>query len=180
MLPKVFVSEPVNQKGLDILKDKVEFIFAPDTSKTTAISMVKDAVAVLLRATTLFDAEVINAAPKLRVIARTGVGFNNVDIETAGSKGIYVCTTPGTNNITVAEHTIAMIFALAKQVIHQDQSVRNQKWLERFSARQLDVNGKRIGMSDWVVLEKRRQKNALLWDSLLLLLIHLQKMLRKG
>lgn len=145
-IPKVFVSEPVNQKGLDLLKGKVDFIFAPDTSKATTLRLIGDADAALLRATTIFDKDVLNAAPRLKIIARTGTGFNNVDIKSAENKGIYICTTPGTNAETVAEHTLAMVLALAKQVIHQDKAVREQQWVERFSKRQIDIKGKTIGL----------------------------------
>ena len=145
-LPKVFVSEPVNQKGLDLLAGKAEVVLAPDTTKATALRLIADCAAVLARATTIFDAEVIAAAPNLRVIARTGVGYNNVDLAACAARNIPVCIAPGTNNETVAEQTLAMILALAKQVVHQDRAVRQGQWLERFSPRQMDVQGKTVAL----------------------------------
>ena len=144
--PRVFVSEPVNQRGLDLLADRVTFVHAPDTSRETALRLVGDCAAALLRATTVFDADVIAAAPRLRVIARTGVGYNNVDLAACDARGIPVCTTPGTNHETVAEQTLAMILALAKQIIHQDHAVRTGQWGERFSPRQRDLRGQTVGL----------------------------------
>ena len=144
--PKVFISEAINQKGIDVLEGKVDFVFAPDTTKETAIKLIADCDAAILRATTIFDAEVINAAKKLKIISRTGVGYNNVDLAAAGNRGIYVTITPGTNNTTVAEHVVAMVFAFAKQIQFMDRSVREQNWQHRFSPFQMDISGKTIGI----------------------------------
>ncbi|MFS4467478.1 hydroxyacid dehydrogenase [Maribacter sp. 2210JD10-5] len=144
--PKVFISEPINPKGIDLLKDAVELVHSPDTTKTTALKLIGDCDAAILRATTIFDAEVIEAAEKLKVIARTGVGYNNVDLETAAKKGIYVTLTPDCNHTTVAEHVLAMILALAKQVFFMDAAVREGKWAARFSPHQMDIAGKTVGI----------------------------------
>lgn len=145
-IPKIFISEPINKQGMDILGDQVEILLAPDTRKETALIMIKDADAAILRATTRFDSEVIEAGIKLKAIVRTGVGLDNVDMKFAGEKGIYVCNTPGTNDETVAEHVVAMVMALSKQVIVMDRAVREQRWQERFSPMQRDVKNKMLGI----------------------------------
>ncbi|GAB3427313.1 hydroxyacid dehydrogenase [Niabella aquatica] len=145
-LPKVFVSEPINIKGIELLKDKVQFVFAPDTKKDTALQLIADADAAILRATTVFDKEVIDRATDLKVIARTGVGVDNVDLEFAAQKGILVCNTPGTNDNTVAEHVLTLIFAMSKQIFLMDKAVRTQQWSQRFSSRQIDVKEKILGI----------------------------------
>jgi D-3-phosphoglycerate dehydrogenase len=145
-LPKVFISEPIDNKGIEMLRGKTEIIVSPDTKKETALSLIGDADAVILRATTTFDREVIEKAHNLKIIVRTGIGVDNVDLKFAGEKGIFVCNTPGTNDETVAEHVVAMILAFAKQVILMDQAVRNQNWKERFSPNQIDVKNKRVGI----------------------------------
>lgn len=144
--PKVFISEPINQEGLNLLEGRVEFVFAPETTKETAIKLIEDCDAAILRATTIFDANVIAAANKLKIIARTGVGYNNVDLAAAARKGIYVTITPGTNTTTVAEHVLAMIFAFGKQIFFMDSAVREGRWEERFSKHQMDIAGKTIGI----------------------------------
>jgi D-3-phosphoglycerate dehydrogenase len=145
-LPIVLVSEPINVKGIELLKDKVQLLHAPDTSKPTAMELVAKADAAILRATTLFDRDVIACGGKLKIIARTGVGVDNVDLKFAAQKGILVCNTPGTNDDTVAEHVFSLILALAKQTFLMDKAVRTQKWEQRFSSRQMDVKGKTLGI----------------------------------
>jgi D-3-phosphoglycerate dehydrogenase len=145
-LPIVIISEPIHPVGMDMLKGKVRIKIAPDTLKATAMSMAGDADAVILRATTVFDKEVIDRCVRTKVIARTGVGVDNVDLRYAGEKGIYVCNTPGTNTETVAEHVAAMILALSKQVIFMDRAVRLGRWQERFSPAQRDLKGKKLGI----------------------------------
>ena len=144
--PKVFISEPIHQKGLELLDDIVEIVEAPDTSKKTVLSLIKDCQAAILRATTQFDAEVINTARNLRIIARTGVGYNNVDLAAASNRGIYVTLTPGANTTTVAEHVLTMILTLGKQVFFMDLAVREGQWNNRFSNFQMDVSGKTVGI----------------------------------
>jgi D-3-phosphoglycerate dehydrogenase / 2-oxoglutarate reductase len=144
--PTIFISEPIHPKGMAMLQGKAILIQATDTSKETAISLIKEADAAILRATTLFDKEVIEHGVKLKVIARTGIGVDNVDLKAAGEHGIIVCNTPGVNDETVAEHVLAIVLAFSKQLIALDLAVRKQRWKERFSARQMDIKDKRIGL----------------------------------
>ncbi len=145
-LPKVFISEPINSKGIEMLQGKARIVIAPDTRKETALELIGDADAAILRATTIFDKEVISKGAKLKAIVRTGVGIDNVDIRFAGENGIFVCNTPGTNDETVAEHAVAMILAFAKQIIIMDRAVRSQNWKERFSPNQIDIKNKKVGI----------------------------------
>lgn len=145
-LPKVFISEPINAKGMEMLQGKADIVIAPDTRKETALALIGKADAAILRATTIFDKEVIGEGVNLKTIVRTGIGVDNVDLKFAGEKGIYVCNTPGTNDETVAEHAVAMILACAKQIILMDKAVRNQQWKERFSPKQIDIRNKTVGI----------------------------------
>lgn len=145
-LPKIFLSEPINAKGMRMLKDKAELIHAQDTTKETAMRLIHNADAAILRATTIFDKEVIEKGTRLQIIARTGVGIDNVDLKAAGENGIMVCNTPGTNDDTVAEHVLAIILAMAKQLVTMDKAVREEQWFERFSPRQFDIRDKKIGL----------------------------------
>src|SRR5689334_20485430 len=94
-LPKVFISEPINSMGLDMLTGKAEIVMAPDTRKETALALIGEADAAILRATTIFDKEVISKGSRLKAIVRTGIGVDNVDLKFAGEQGIFVCNTPG-------------------------------------------------------------------------------------
>jgi D-3-phosphoglycerate dehydrogenase len=146
MLPKVLLSEDINPLGKKLLECKAEIIIAPDTSEATAMQLVRDVSAIILRATTQITASIIRNAPQLRIIARTGVGVDNVDVEAASQRGIYVCNFPGMNNLTVAEHTLAMIMALSKQVVHMHNSVKTGNWNERFSINQIEVADRKLGI----------------------------------
>lgn len=146
MMQKVILSEDINPHGKSLLNGKAEVIIAPDTSEETAIRLLKDATGLILRATTQINAHVLEHAPQLKIIARTGVGVDNVDIDAASEKGIYVCNFPGMNNLTVAEHTVAQILALSKQVIHMHNSVISGNWNERFSTKQIEVANRTLGI----------------------------------
>ena len=86
MLPKVLLSEDINPLGKELLKGKAEIIIAPDTSEATTMELVRDVTGIILRATTQINAEIIRNAPKLKIIARTGVGVDNVDVEAASER----------------------------------------------------------------------------------------------
>ena len=98
MHPKVLLSEDINQHGKDLLTGKAEVNIAPDTSEATAMNMVRDVTGIILRATTKINAAIIGNAPKLKIIARTGVGVDNVDVAAASEKGIFVCNFPALSN----------------------------------------------------------------------------------
>ncbi|WP_026930050.1 phosphoglycerate dehydrogenase [Glycomyces tenuis] len=83
-----------------------------------------------------FTAEVLDAAPKLRVIGRTGVGYDNIDVEAATARGIAVCPTPGVNRQSVAEHTIGLLLAAARMIPQNVASVRGGGW-DQVSGREL-------------------------------------------
>lgn len=146
MKPKVLLSEDIHPAGKSLIEDQFELLIAPDTSEETLLNMVSDVFGIILRATTNVNEKVIRKAENLKVIARTGVGVDNVDIDAASKKNIYVCYTPGMNDHTVAEQTVAMILALSKQIIHMDHSVRDEKWNERFSEKQFELKGKTLGI----------------------------------
>ncbi|HEY6899121.1 MAG TPA: hydroxyacid dehydrogenase [Puia sp.] len=145
-LPTVFISEPIHEVGIAMLKGKVNIVVAPNTRRETAFQLLPEADVAILRATTRFDKEMIGKGTRLRAIVRTGIGVDNVDLRSAGERGIFVCNTPGTNTDTVAEHVAAMVLALSKQVIFMDEAVRTQRWQERFSPDQRDIQNKKIGI----------------------------------
>ncbi len=110
--------------------------------KEQLISELTDAVAVIAGVEP-YTAEVLKALPKLRVIARTGVGFDTIDLNYCDQAGIVVATTPGVNHHAVAEHTIAMLVAVARGFPDRDQLVRKGTWI-RFNTPR--VMGSRLGL----------------------------------
>jgi phosphoglycerate dehydrogenase-like enzyme len=107
-----------------------EIVLAPRHSARTAEEvrgLIDDADAAIA-STDPFDASVFAGAPRLRVIARTGVGTDSIDIDAATAAGVVVTTTPGANEETVADHTLALILAAVRRVVEHDASVRRGEW----------------------------------------------------
>jgi len=145
-MTKVLLSQEIHPSAKKLLEDKFEVVTAPDTTQETLIEMVKDVDAIILRTTSKITREVIENAPKLKIISRTGAGVDNVDLEAAEEKGIIVCNQPGVNNVSVAEHAVAMILHLSKQLSLMDASVRGGNWSIRNKNLAVEINGKTLGV----------------------------------
>jgi phosphoglycerate dehydrogenase-like enzyme len=104
-----------------------------------------DAVAAIV-STDPFDAEVFAAAPRLRVVARVGVGTDSIDLEAATAAGVVVTVTPGANQETAADHTIALILAALRRVTEHDAAVRRGEWPRGGSLTPWDLNGATVGL----------------------------------
>jgi D-3-phosphoglycerate dehydrogenase len=105
------------------------------------LAAIPDADALIIRSATKADAELINAGVKLRIIARAGVGVDNVDVETATARGIAVVNTPDGNTIATAEHTFALLLALARHIPQANVSLKSGKW-DRKSYTGVELRGK--------------------------------------
>ncbi len=126
---KVLVSDNISSKGVEILKNAgltvdVKTGLKPDELK----SIIGDYHALIVRSATKATADIIDAAKNLKVIGRAGSGLDNVDKAAASKRGIVVMNTPGGNTITTAEHTIAMIFAVARKIPQANASMANGSW----------------------------------------------------
>ena len=98
-----------------------------DRTPAQVAALVGDAVAAIV-STDPFDARVFAAAPRLRAIARVGVGFDSIDVDAASRAGVAVLTTPGANEATVADHTMALLLAALRRVPEQDAAIRRGEW----------------------------------------------------
>ncbi len=126
---KVLVSDNISSKGVEILRNAgltvdVKTGLKPDELK----SIIGDYHALIVRSATKATADIIDAAKNLKVIGRAGSGLDNVDKAAASKRGIVVMNTPGGNTITTAEHTIAMIFAVARKIPQATASMANGSW----------------------------------------------------
>ncbi|MGD0281217.1 MAG: phosphoglycerate dehydrogenase [Dissulfurispiraceae bacterium] len=126
---KVLVSDNISPKGVEILRNAglavdVKTGLKPDELK----SIIGDYHALIVRSATKATADIIDAAKNLKVIGRAGSGLDNVDKAAASKRGIVVMNTPGGNTITTAEHTIAMIFAVARKIPQATASMANGSW----------------------------------------------------
>lgn len=127
---KVLVSDALSEEGLKIFNDSKELTVDVKTDlKPDALKeIIKDYDALVVRSATKVTKEIIQAATKLKVIGRAGVGLDNVDLEAATAKGIIVMNTPAGNTISTAEHTFSMILTLSRNIAQANASMKKGEW----------------------------------------------------
>src|SRR3989442_12637377 len=145
---KVLVCDPISPKGIALLQQRPEFqveVLPKRLSEAELLPVVKDIVAMVVRSETKVTRKVIEAAPKLRVVGRAGVGVDNVDVPAATERGVVVLFTPGGNTISTAELSFTMLLNLARKVPQAHASMTAGKWTrKRFKGSQ--VSGKTLGV----------------------------------
>jgi D-3-phosphoglycerate dehydrogenase len=145
-MKKVLLSKTIQPAAMDLLAGKVEPVILSDNSVETTKRLVADVEGIILRTNIKVTREIVDAAPHLKIISRTGVGVDNVDVPAATEKGILVCHTPGLNAPSVAEQTLALILSLAKQLKMMDNAVRTGNWQIRYASKSVDLEGKMLGL----------------------------------
>ena len=129
MAPRVLISDQLSPAAIDIFKARgVDVDVKTGLAKDELLKIIGDYDGLAIRSATKADKDVIAAATKMKVIGRAGIGVDNVDIPTATAAGIVVMNTPFGNSITTAEHAIALMFALARQLPAADVSTQAGKW----------------------------------------------------
>ena len=127
---KVLVSDALSQEGLKVFNDCKELAVdvKTDLKPEGLKEIIKDYDALVVRSATKVTKEIIQAAVKLKVIGRAGVGLDNVDLEAATAKGIIVMNTPAGNTISTAEHTFSMILTLSRNIAQANASMKKGEW----------------------------------------------------
>jgi D-3-phosphoglycerate dehydrogenase len=144
---KIIVADSLPASALDVLQADGWTIDArTGRSPKDLAADLSDADAILVRSATKVDASLIAAAPKLRIIARAGVGVDNVDVEAASARGILVVNAAGASSISVAEHACALMLALARAVPAADKTMKAGKW-EKKHLLGTEVRGKTLGIA---------------------------------
>lgn len=129
--PKVYVTRGLPERGLKIIMERFDAEVWPEYApppKKTIIEKAKDVDALATLLSDKIDAEVFDAAPKLKMIAQLAVGFDNVDVQEATKRGIYVSNTPEVLTDTTADFAWTLLMALARRVVEADKYVRMGKW----------------------------------------------------
>jgi D-3-phosphoglycerate dehydrogenase len=143
---KIVLTDPIAERGLELLRAEgwqVEQV--PSKDLAAVQQALADAAAWILRSGTQVTAELLDAAPQLKVIGRAGVGVDNIDLEAATRRGVLVLNTPGGNAVSVAEHTFALLLALARRVPAASESTRRGEWRKKeFSG--YELKGKTLGL----------------------------------
>ncbi|MBI3590569.1 MAG: phosphoglycerate dehydrogenase [Candidatus Melainabacteria bacterium] len=128
-MPKVLVTDKLNESGLSILKQVANVDYKPGISAEELKKIIKDYNALLVRSQTKVTREIIQACSQnMKIIGRAGVGVDNIDLDAATEKGIIVVNSPEGNTIAAAEHTIAMMMSLARQIPPADVSMKKGEW----------------------------------------------------
>src|SRR5512140_3282400 len=128
---KVMICDPVSPKGIALLQGNPAFkvvVLDKRLPEAELVPLVSDVVAMVVRSETKITRKVMEAAPKLRVVGRAGVGVDNVDVEAATQRGSVVMNTPGGNTVSTAELSFAMILSLARKVPQAHGSMAAGKW----------------------------------------------------
>ena len=146
-LPKVFIADSISQRGIDeltrdgALEAKVQI----GLSETDLAAAIPDFAALIVRSQTKVTAKILNAAKKLRVVGRAGVGVDNVDVETATRRGVVVLNAPGANTISTAEHTFSLLLSLARNIARADATLKDGTW-DRKNLEGVELYNKTLGI----------------------------------
>ncbi|MFA4645782.1 D-2-hydroxyacid dehydrogenase [Pyrococcus kukulkanii] len=143
---KVLVAAPLHERAIQVLKDAgLEVIYEEYPDEEKLIELVKDVEAIIVRSKPKVTKKVIENAPKLKVIARAGVGLDNIDVEAAKERGIEVVNAPGASSRSVAELTVGLIFAVARKIAYADRKMREGVWAKK-ECMGIELEGKTIGI----------------------------------
>ena len=144
-LPVVVIADKLAESTVAALGDQVEVRWVDGPDRPKLLEAVAGADALLVRSATTVDAEVIAAAPKLKIIARAGVGLDNVDVDAATAAGVLVVNAPTSNIHSAAEHAIALMLSAARQIPAADASLREHAW-KRSAFNGTEIYGKTVGV----------------------------------
>jgi D-3-phosphoglycerate dehydrogenase len=144
-LPRILVADPLAEDGIARLRDLGEVEVRTKQTEDQLVALVPEFDALVVRSETRVTARVLEAGRNLKVVGRAGVGVDNIDVPAATAKGILVVNAPRGNIIAAAEHTIGLLFALARNIPQADASVKRGEWTRsKFTG--VEVRGKVLGL----------------------------------
>jgi D-3-phosphoglycerate dehydrogenase len=141
----VLVAEELAPAALDLLGADFEVRHVDGADRAALLPALAEADAVIVRSATTIDAEALSAAPRLKVVARAGIGLDNVDVPAATKAGVMVVNAPQSNVISAAEHAIALLLAVARRVPQADASLKRGEW-KRSAFTGVELAGKTAGV----------------------------------
>lgn len=144
---KVLLLDGIDPAGVDVTRrsKSIEPIVHDKISREKLFEIVGDADGIIVRSSTTVDRELMQKAKQLKVIGRAGVGVDNVDLDAATEYGILVMNSPGGSTTTTAEHTVAMLFALARNIPQAYKTLKNRQW-EKNKFKGVELAGKTLGV----------------------------------
>ncbi len=142
---KVLITDPISEEGIDTLRSQAQVDIRLGLKPEELISTIGDYEALIVRSQTQVSGEVIQAGKKLQVIARAGVGVDNIDVDEATQRGIVVVNAPTGNTISAAEHTIALMLSLARHIPQANAMLKSGVW-RRSDFMGTEVRDKTLGI----------------------------------
>ncbi|MFE3443734.1 phosphoglycerate dehydrogenase [Nocardia sp. NPDC059180] len=143
--PVVLIADKLAQSTVDALGDGVEVRWVDGPDRPALLAAVPEADALLVRSATTVDAEVLEAGKNLKIVARAGVGLDNVDVPAATERGVMVVNAPTSNIHTAAEHAVTLMLSAARQVPAADATLRERTW-QRSKFNGVEIFGKTVGV----------------------------------
>jgi len=145
-MDRILIADPLEASGLEILRAAgAEVVVLQAADRTRLPELLADFDALVVRSATKVTRHLLAASTRLRVVGRAGVGVDNVDVEAATERGVLVVNAPTANLVSAAEHTFALIFALARSVPAADASMKRGEW-DRKSFVGVELQGKTLGV----------------------------------
>jgi D-3-phosphoglycerate dehydrogenase len=143
---RILLYEDMHEAGKALLREKAEVLFAHSLEEASLIKEVKEVNGIIIRANGKVTRKMMGSAPKLKVIGRHGVGVENIDLEAATDKGIWVVNTPDANDISVAEHFFGLALILSKMLKKADIALREGRFEARYQYIGNELHGKTLGI----------------------------------
>src|SRR6059058_3280484 len=145
--PKILIADPVSPRGIEELSrdGALEVQVQTGLSEAELIKLIREFSGLVVRSETKVTKPVLNAATKLRVVGRAGVGVDNVDVDTATRRGVVVLNAPGGNTVSTAEHAFSLLLCVARKIPQADASIRGKNW-DRKQFEGVEVYNKTLGV----------------------------------
>lgn len=144
-MPKVLIADKINEKGVEVLEGSAEIVNDPTITPEELLDTIDQYEGIIVRSRTKMTKEVIENAKNLKIIARAGVGVDNIDVQAATDHGILVVNAPQSTSITVAEHAMGLMLSLSRKIAIADASVKAGKW-EKSKFMGMELRNKTLGV----------------------------------
>ncbi|TVR68475.1 MAG: phosphoglycerate dehydrogenase [Sphaerobacteraceae bacterium] len=142
---RIVVSDVIDDRARELMSSQAELIDVDGTDTEQLTRALSDADALIVRSETQVTREILAAGPNLQLVARAGVGVDNIDVNAATEAGVLVLNAPGANAISAGEHTLGLLLALSRSIPDANEAVHAGRW-ERKRFKPFDINGKTIGI----------------------------------
>ena len=143
--PVVVIAEVLAASCAEWLRETCEVVEAAGETRSRLLELLSEADGLVVRSGTRVDQELFEAAPRLRVVGRAGVGVDNIDLDAATRRGVLVVNAPLANSISAAEHTFGLLLSQARNIPRADATIRSGRW-DRAAFRGVELHGKTLGL----------------------------------